>query len=216
HLEDRRFSICSGFGVLFNDAHNGLRRCQIASRHEHDEALTKAAADRESSILKVPSMFEAATLIGQTLRQVIADASANGQDAESKFGATMILGGQLADGETRMFLIYPEGNFIEASDDTPFFQIGETKYGRPILVRAYDREMSMEEATKLLLVSFDSTIKANLSVSLPLDMVTYQRDSLKMGMSRRFEADDPYYQMISSNWGEALRSAFNSLDDPVF
>lgn len=180
------------------------------------EEHTKAAAERESSILKVPSMFEAASLIGRTLRQVISEASADGQMAESTFGATMIVGGQLEDGETRMFLIYPEGNFIEASDDTPFFQIGETKYGRPILVRAYHPDMSMEEATKLLLVSFDSTIKANLSVSLPLDMVTYHHNSLEKGLSRRIEADDPYYQMISSNWGDALRAAFDSLSDPVF
>ncbi|MEO1701589.1 MAG: proteasome-type protease [Pseudomonadota bacterium] len=200
------------FIVLMTAGNLATTQTVVSMIEEH----TKAAADRESSILKVPSMFEAASLIGRTLRQVIADASAGGPDAESRFGATMILGGQLADGETRMFLIYPQGNFIEASEDTPFFQIGETKYGRPILVRAYNRHMSTEEATKLLLVSFDSTIKANLSVGLPLDMVTYEHDSLEMGVSRRIEADDPYYQMISSNWGEALRTAFNSLDDPVF
>ncbi|MEL6921623.1 MAG: peptidase [Pseudomonadota bacterium] len=180
------------------------------------EEHTKAASEREPSILKAPSMFQVATLVGKTLRQVIMDATAEGQKAESTFNATMIVGGQIANGETRMFLVYPEGNFIEASADTPFFQIGETKYGRPILVRAYDPDMSMETATKLLLVSFDSTIKANLSVNLPLDMVTYENGSLKQGFTTRFEPDDKYYQMVSSNWGEALRSAFNSLDDPQF
>ncbi|MEN0001685.1 MAG: proteasome-type protease [Pseudomonadota bacterium] len=180
------------------------------------EEHSKAAGDREPSILKAPSMFEVATIVGRTLRSVISEASAGGQTAESTFNATMIVGGQIANGETRMFMVYPEGNFIEASDDTPFFQIGETKYGRPILVRAFEPDMAVEEATKLLLVSFDSTIKANLSVNLPLDMVAYEAGTMRQGLTRRFEADNDYYAMISSNWGEALRSAFSSLPDPVF
>jgi putative proteasome-type protease len=93
----------------------------------------------------------------------------------------MILGGQVHGGEPRLFMIYPEGNFVEASADTPFFQIGETKYGKPILVRAYDPGMSFEDAVKLLMLSFDSTIKANLSVSLPLDLHLYEADSLQDG-----------------------------------
>ena len=130
------------------------------------EEHTKAASERNPSILDAPSMFQVATLIGKTLREVIATASETGQASESAFSASIVLGGQIAGGETRLFLIYPEGNFVEASDDTPFFQIGETKYGRPILVRAYDADMSFEEAAKLLLVSFDSTIKALLRSAL--------------------------------------------------
>ncbi len=116
----------------------------------------------------------------------------------------------------RLFLIYPEGNFIEASDDTPFFQIGETKYGRPILVRAFERDMSFEDAVKLLLVSFDSTIKANLSVGLPLDLQIYETDRLELGAARRIEREDPYYQLISTGWGSALKTAFHSLPDFTF
>ena len=125
----------------------------------------------------------------------------------------MILGGQVKGSEPRLFLIYPEGNFIEAGEDTPFLQIGEMKYGRPILVRAFDPDMSFEAAVKLLLVSFDSTIKANLSVGLPLDLQVYERDTLRRGLARRVKQDDPYFQTISAGWGNALKGAFDSLPD---
>ncbi len=110
-----------------------------------------------------------------------------------------------------MFLIYPEGNFIEITGDSPFFQIGETKYGKPILVRAYDPDMSFEDAVKLLIVSFDSTIKANLSVGLPLDLQIYFRDSFEVADRPRIEVDDAYYQAVSSSWGDALRNALAQL-----
>jgi len=166
------------------------------------------------SILEAPSMFQIAKLVGDTLREVIAAQSGvDGPQASSPFSATLMLAGQVRGGEPRLFLIYPEGNFVEAAEDTPFFQIGETKYGKPILVRAYDPEMSFEDAVKLLMVSFDSTIKANLSVGLPLDFHLYEADSFKTGVTRRIEKDDPFYDMISSSWGEALRDAFHSLPD---
>ena len=100
--------------------------------------------------------------------------------------------------------------------DTPFFQIGETKYGRPIIVRVYDEELSFEDAVKLLLVSFDSTIKANLSVGLPIDLQVYQKDSFEVGKEQRVEADNPYFEQISKGWGEALKDAFSSLPDFKF
>jgi putative proteasome-type protease len=175
---------------------------------------TKAPEDRKPSILEAPSMFQVAREVGGTLREVIQSNDLSGQEADATFGATMIIGGQIAGSAPRLFLIYPEGNFIEASDDTPFFQIGEAKYGKPILVRAHDAAMAFEDAVKLLLVSFDSTIKSNLSVGLPLDYVTYARDSLAIGHAQRIEADDPYFQMVSTDWSEALKRAFNQL--PAF
>ena len=175
------------------------------------EERTKEPGARNPSILEAASMFQVATLIGNILKEVISGHALTGQKADATFNATMILGGQVANGKPRLFLIYPEGNFIEASFDTPFFQIGETKYGRPILVRAYDPEMSFEDAVKLLLVSFDSTIKANLSVSLPLDVHTYAADSLRTGHLFRIQADDPYFDAVSSGWGIALREAFGQL-----
>jgi len=166
----------------------------------------------QPSILEAPSMFQAARLVGETLREVIrSQAGGGGPEAEATFSATMILGGQVRGGEPRLFLIYPEGNFVEASADTPFFQIGETKYGRPILVRAYDPAMGFADAVKLMMLSFDSTIKANLSVGLPLDMHVYEADTFRHGLRRRIEVGDAYFEEISSGWGEALRAAVQNL-----
>lgn len=177
------------------------------------EERNKAPEERAPTLLKVPTMFQAARLVGETLREVIAQQAGTGPVADSPFSATMLLGGQIAGSPPKLFLIYPEGNFIEAGEDTPFLQIGETKYGRPILVRAHDPKMSFEAAVRLLLVSFDSTIKANLTVGPPLDMRLYETDSLKPGLSRRFAADDPYFVDISNGWGNALKLAFDSLPD---
>jgi putative proteasome-type protease len=175
------------------------------------EERTKAPSERNPSIYEAPSMFQIARLVGSTLKEVIQSNALTGQSADSTFNASIILGGQIAGTPPRLFLIYPEGNFIEASEDTPFFQIGETKYGRPILVRAYDANMTFEEAIKLLLVSFDSTLKANLSVGLPIDLQIYRKDSLVLGPQKRIERTDEYYQAISSGWGDALKKAFQSL-----
>lgn len=158
-------------------------------------------------------MFQVARIVAGTLKDVIAEHATTGQSADSAFHATLILGGQIAGSPSRLFLIYPEGNFIEAGDDTPFFQIGETKYGRPILVRAHDPELSFEAAVKLLLVSFDSTIKANLSVGPPLDLQLYDEDSLRLGLSRRIDGDDAYFNEISDTWGDALKLALDRLPD---
>nr|WP_319249991.1 proteasome-type protease [uncultured Celeribacter sp.] len=172
---------------------------------------TKAPGDREPSILSAPSMFQVARIVAQTLRDVIATHADEGQRADSAFNATVLLGGQIKGAPPRLFMIYPEGNFIEAGSETPFFQIGETKYGKPILVRAYEPGMSFEDAVKLTLVSFDSTVKANLSVGLPFDLQVIEKDTFKVAHQRRIEADDPYFLTISSGWGEALKAAMDSL-----
>ena len=177
---------------------------------------SKAPADRQPTILEAPSMFQVARMVGETLREVITSHAEAGQRADAAFNATMIVGGQIEGSEPRLFMIYPEGNFVEASADTPFFQIGETKYGKPILVRAYDEDMSFEDAIKLLLVSFDSTIKANLSVGLPIDFQIYERDTFALGASGRIALNDPYFASISDGWSEALRDAFSSLPQFTF
>ncbi|MDD3799627.1 MAG: proteasome-type protease [Novosphingobium sp.] len=181
------------------------------------EERSKAPSERQNSLLEAPTMFQVATEIGKLLRETIQDSqSENGQMGEGRFTASMILAGQIKGMEPRLFLIYPEGNFIEASFDTPFFQIGETKYGRPIIIRAYDQDMSFEDAVKLLMVSFDSTLKANLSVGMPLDLLVFERDRFEPAHERRIQADDEYFQIISSNWGDALKAAFHSLPDYSF
>ena len=174
---------------------------------------SKAPGERRSTLLDTPSMFQTARLVGDTLKEVIATTAQGGQKAETTFHANFILGGQIRGSEPRLFLIYPEGNFIETSEETPFFQIGEHKYGRPIIVRAYDPDMSFAQAAKLLIVSFDSTLRSNLSVGLPLDLMFYDRDSFKLRQRHRFTADDTYYRTISEGWSEALRAAFAHLPD---
>lgn len=178
------------------------------------EERSKVPDDRDPTILRVPTMFQVARLVGKTLKEVITESGGEGPTSDAKFRATVIVGGQINGGEPTLFLVYPEGNFVEISTDAPFFQIGETKYGKPILVRAYDPEMSFEDAVKLLMVSFDSTLKANLSVGLPFDVLIYENGSFDGPWQSRIEPDNPYYQSISTGWGEALREAFESL--PAF
>jgi putative proteasome-type protease len=176
---------------------------------------TKAPEERNPSILAAPSMFQVAQIIGELLRDTIRSREQTGLNAEATFNATLIVGGQIKGMPPRLFMIYPEGNFIEASDDTPFFQIGETKYGRPILVRGYQSDMNFESAVKLLMVSFDSTMAANLSVALPIDMLILPKDDCLPLQQKRIEAEDPYFEAISDSWSAALRNAFHSLPDYV-
>ncbi len=181
------------------------------------EERTKAPDERENTLFQSPTMFQVAADIGKLLRSTIAQRQeANGDRGKGRFTASIIVAGQIAGMEPRLFMIYPEGNFIEASLDTPFFQIGETKYGRPIILRGYDRDMTFEDAVKLLMVSFDSTLKANLSVGLPLDVMVIQRDAFAPTHQHRVTHDDPYFESISSSWGDALKSAFHSLPDYSF
>ena len=183
----------------------------------HLEERTKAPEQRANSLLGVPAMFQAAVETGRCLRETVLDTqNENGEQGRGRFTASLILAGQIKGMEPRLFMIYPEGNFIEASWDTPFFQIGETKYGRPILIRGYDRNLSFEDAVKLLMVSFDSTLKANLSVGLPLDMLVIERDMFAPTHQKRIEANDAYYQLVSASWSDALRDAFHSLPDYSF
>lgn len=181
------------------------------------EERNKAHSERHNSLLEADTMFQVACIVGKLLRDTIAATDKqNGEEAAGNFTASMIVAGQIKGGQPRLFLIYPEGNFIEASFDTPFFQIGETKYGRPIIIRGYDRDMSFEDAVKLMVVSFDSTIKANLSVGLPLDLLVIESGKFAPAHQRRITAQDSYYQAVSAGWSEALKNAFHSLPDYSF
>ncbi len=162
---------------------------------------------RKSGILSQPTMFQVASLVGDTLKELITSRG----PSSGTFSASVIVGGQIKGGPPTIFMIYPEGNFIELTDDAPFLQIGETKYGKPILVRAFDAGMSYEDVLKLLLVSFASTVKSNLSVGLPFDVQIYENDTFTTDRAARIEADDPVFCTISDRWGDALKSALNSL-----
>jgi len=177
---------------------------------------SEAVEDRDPGILNQPSMFQVARLVGATLKEVIAYSSPDGPTSNDQFSASVIVGGQIKGGQPTIFLVYPQGNFIEITEDTPFFQIGEAKYGKPILVRGYDTNLSFEAALKLLLVSFDSTTKSNLSVGLPFDVHVYENDSFHADRQIRIEEADEIYQTISTGWGSALQTALDLLPNYEF
>ena len=177
---------------------------------------THASDPVSASVLTAHSMFQVATIVGSTLREVVTTTSPMIAPSASPFGATFILGGQVGSEPPRLFLIYPEGNFIEAGDDNPFFQSGETKYGRPMLVRALDRAMTFEAAVKLLCVSFDSTIRANAGVDLPIDLRVIPAGERRISEKRRFERNDPYFNRVSTEWSKALNEALSLLPDFKF
>ena len=129
------------------------------------------------------------------------------------FNASFILGGQIHGEPMRLFRIYAEGNYIEASADTPYFQTGEAKYGKPILDRVITRATTLIDATKCVLVSFDSTMRSNLSVAMPIDLISYERDALAVKHRRRFEQGDPYFSTLSKDWSEGVRTVFKQLPE---
>ena len=178
--------------------------------------LHEAAVDPHAdSVYTAPNMFEAAVLVGEALRVVHQRDAAAFKEHGIDFNASFIIGGQIRGELPRLFNIYAAGNFIEATDDTPYFQIGESKYGKPILDRVITRSTSLAEATKCALISMDSTIRSNLSVGAPLDLVCLRRDALRVLTHRRIDSDDDYFRMIRSAWGESLRHAFHALPNPT-
>jgi putative proteasome-type protease len=147
------------------------------------------------------------------LREVRRRDGAALEESGSSFNANFILGGQIGSEVPRLFHIYPEGNFIEATDDTPFFQIGEHKCGKPIIDRVAQPNMQLGEAAKLALLSFDSTLRSNLTVGLPIDLLIYERDTRDLRRQKRIEQDDAYFRSLSSAWSDALRSAFAKIEE---
>lgn len=169
-----------------------------------------------ASLYNVTTVFDAAVIVGEALRDIHRRDSAALKEHGIEFNATFILGGQIKGEAPRLFQIYSAGNFIEATDDTPYFQIGESKYGKPILDRVITRSSSIAEATKCALISMDSTIRSNLSVGLPLDLLCLRRDMLRVQLHRNITADDEYFRMIRSGWSDSLRHAFHALPNPSF
>ena len=163
----------------------------------------------------VPSLFQAARLIGHAVRQVYVEDAEAMKAQDTPFSVSFLLGGQIKGRTMRLFQIYAAGNFINASEDTPFLQIGEHKYGKPILDRALDyKDTSVTEGAKLALLSMDSTLRSNLSVGFPLDLVIYRKDALKVAVKVRLNEDDPYIKDLSARWSEALRAAYQAFPSP--
>lgn len=168
----------------------------------------------EPSLLDCHNMFEAARCVGAALREMHARDGEAMRAQGIEFNAGFIVGGQIRGEAPRLFQVYAAGNFIEATQDTTYFQIGESKYGKPIIDRVTRRSMSLSEAAKCALISMDSTIRSNLSVGLPLDLVIVRRDDCRVASHVDIDADDRYFQMIRNGWGEALREAFSELPNP--
>lgn len=165
------------------------------------------------SLWNVNSLYHAAGLLGGAMREVRQRDEEYLREQNIDSSATFILAGQIAGESPRMFLVYSEGNFIEALNDTPYFQIGEIKYGKPVLDRLINRQISLDDAVKCAMVSFDATIRSNLSVGAPIDMLVYRRDSLRVDKRCRLLADDTWVESVNAAWAEGLRATFNGLPD---
>jgi putative proteasome-type protease len=166
------------------------------------------------SLMNVTSMYDAAALVGDALREMQRRDGPWLMQSQIEASASMLVGGQIKGEEQRLFHVYSQGNFIESMEDTPFFQLGESKYGKPILDRVLNTSVPQKEAAKCILISFDSTMKSNISVGLPIDMLWYPRDSLRTGMVQRIREGDPYFTMVRTRWGGGLRRVFAELPDP--
>jgi putative proteasome-type protease len=178
---------------------------RLSEAMEDDDAETR-------SILRAETMLDVAEIVGATLADVTADVAAKMERMSQRATASMIVGGQRRGGVMRLFLIYPEGNFIEATSDTPFLQIGEHKYGKPILDRVVRPDTSLSDAKKAVLLSMDSTLRSNLSVGMPLDLAVIEKDAYRVTERRRIEANDPAFMTMSLAWSEALRTSFQQIE----
>lgn len=171
--------------------------------------------DEKRDLFAVPSMFAAVRLVGRALREVYETDGAYLKQHDVEFNASLLFSGQIKGRELRLFQVYAPGNFIEATRETPYFQIGEVKYGKPILDRIITPETSLQDAAKCALISFDSTMRSNVSVGPPIDVLCYHRDRLKLDFHIKLEEGDTYLNTIRDMWGGALQRAFHdTIPDP--
>jgi putative proteasome-type protease len=169
------------------------------------------AGDETPSLWSARTMFDAVNLVSDAMRDIERRDGTRLEESGISFNASFIVGGQIKGERMRLFRIYAEGNFIEAGPDTPYIQTGETKYGKPIIDRVITPSADLADATKCVLVSFDSTMRSNLSVGMPIDLLCYERDSLVVTMHRRFDEGDPYFASLSREWSEGTRAVFRQL-----
>ena len=191
-----------------------LNAGNLATTQAVISTLKKAIASGDSHLLNAQSMFDVARLLGDTVRNAICYQTGQEQSSGVDFSCTFLIGGQIAGEQPRLFLVYPQGNFIETSPDTCYFQIGESKYGKPIIDRVVKPHTQLDEAVKCALVSIDSTMRSNLSVGLPLDLVIVRRDALSVGFRTRIDGDDNYFAALRTGWSQGLRRVFNELPAP--
>jgi putative proteasome-type protease len=179
----------------------------LLDRHER-------SPDAPGSLWSAPSLYDVTVLVGDALREMQRRDGPWLMQNNIDASASLIVGGQVRGETMRLFNVYAQGNFIEAMEETPYFQLGESKYGKPILDRTVTSATSHRDAAKCVLVSFDSTMKSNISVGLPIDLLWLPRDRLAVGLQQRIRDDDPYYTMLGSRWAAGVRRAFSELPDP--
>lgn len=193
--------------VLLTAGNLAISQAAVNVLHEH-------ANEPGAGIWAAKNMFEAALVVGEALREVHRRDAVALTEHHIEFNATLIFGGQIGEEAPRLFCIYAAGNFIEATADTPYFQIGESKYGKPILDRVISRSTSLAQGAKCALISMDSTIRSNLSVGVPLDLLSVKRDELKVSSHVNIDENHAYFRMIRTRWSESLRHAFHEIPDP--
>ena len=195
--------------VLLSAGNLAITQAVVNLLHEPPED-----SDGPARIFRASNMLIAARVVGDALREVHQRDGEYLKEHGHEFNGTFILGGQIKGEEPRLFHIYSAGNFIESSVETPYFQIGESKYGKPIIDRVIARSSSIAQAAKCALISMDSTIRSNLSVGPPLDLAIIRRDELKLATHISIDLDNEYFKMIRTRWGFALQEVFSTLPNP--
>nr|WP_315431326.1 proteasome-type protease [uncultured Albidiferax sp.] len=205
--QDRFMVLLSAGNLSISQSIREILQVEQLKDHEDSEPIT---------IWNAKSMFDAARVLGAAVRRVYDRDAVSLRQAGVEFNASMIFGGQIKGEGMRLFQVYSAGNFIEATPETQYFQIGESKYGKPVLDRVISPSTPLDEAAKCALVSMDSTLKSNLSVGLPLDLVVYQADTFQTEKVVCIDENNPYMKMLHSSWGQKLREVFDSIEDPMW
>ena len=205
--DDRFMVLLSAGNLSISQSVREILQVEKLKEHEDSQPIT---------IWNATSMFDAARVLGAAIRHVYERDAASLKLAGVDFNVSLIFGGQIKGEGMRLFQVYSAGNFIEATPETPYFQVGESKYGKPVLDRVITPTTPLDEAAKCALVSMDSTLKSNLSVGLPLDLVVYEADRFQTDKVVCIDEDNPYFKMMHNSWGAKLREVFDSIEDPMW
>ncbi|WP_342618204.1 proteasome-type protease [Rhodoferax sp. GW822-FHT02A01] len=205
--DDRFMVLLSAGNLSISQSVREILQVERLKEHDEDEGIT---------IWNAKSMFDAARVLGSAIRKVHERDAGSLKLAGVDFNVSLIFGGQIKGEGMRLFQVYSAGNFIEATPETPYFQVGESKYGKPVLDRVITPTTPLDEAAKCALVSMDSTLKSNLSVGLPLDMVVYEAGTFHTDKVVCIDENNPYFQMLHGSWGQKLREVFDSIEDPTW
>jgi putative proteasome-type protease len=203
--DDRFMVLLSAGNLSVSQSVREILQVEKVDRGVHEQPLT---------IWNATSMFDATRVLGAAVRRVYEQDGPSLKAAGIDFNASMIFGGQIKGEAMRLFMVYSAGNFIEATRETCFYQVGESKYGKPILDRVLTPATPLDEAAKCALVSMDSTLKSNLSVGLPLDLLVYREGDFRSDHVVCIDDHNPYFRMIRSTWGQRLHEVFEGIDDP--